>query len=162
MEYRKIATGMIEATYESFKLWKELSYKMEDGRLEYVLNRHDEDIPVWSKMGTDSKCAAIEYVYKNRDTIELHSGCVSGMVQAAAYFMIYDFVTNIIFSKDDSGIPEIEMFFADLDFMDYEKYNIDEDFVFPADGSKAVPSANNFDAEMSKLCDKSVAEDHPS
>jgi hypothetical protein len=165
MEYRKIATGMIEATYEAFKEWKNPTRKAtifdNDSDLEYELNKHG-DIPVWSKMDTDSKCAAIEYVYKNRDTLELHSGCVSSMVQATAYFMIYDFVTNIIFSKDDSGIPEIEMFFDDLDFMSHDEYNTEEVLVFPADGSKAGPEANNFDSSMSKLCDKAVAEDHPS
>ena len=162
MEYRKIATGMIEATYEAFEMWKKLPYKTEDEGLEYELNKHDGAIPVWFKMNTDSKCAAIEYVYKNRNTIELHSGCVSSMVQATAYFMIYDFVTHIVYSEDDTGIPEIEVFFDDLDFMDYEKYNNGKDFVFPTDGSRAGPDVNSFDAMMSKLCDSTPAEDHPS
>ena len=113
-------------------------------------------------MDIDSKCAAIEYVYKNRDTLELHSNCVSSMVQATAYFMIYDFVTNIIHSEDETGIPEIEMFFDDLDFMSYEEYNIEKSFVFPADGSRAGPDVYSFDARISKLCDGAPAEDHPS
>lgn len=165
MEYRKIATGMIEATYEAFKEWENPTYTAtvfdNDSDLEYELNKHG-DIPVWSKMDIDSKCAAIEYVYKNRDTLELHSNCVSSMVQATAYFMIYDFVTNIIHSEDETGIPEIEMFFDDLDFMSYEEYNIEKSFVFPADGSRAGPDVYSFDARISKLCDGAPAEDHPS
>ena len=76
MEYRKIATGMIEATYENYVQWRE------DGVLDEELNKHNQEIPVWDEMNESTKCSAIEYVYLNRDTIELHSGLVESWVQA--------------------------------------------------------------------------------
>jgi len=115
MEYRKIATGMIEATYENYVQWRE------DGVLNEELNKYE--IPVWNEMNDSKKCSAIEYVYLNRDTIELHSGLVESWVQATAYFMIYDFAT--IMAHD--GNPEIEIFFDDMDFMMDEDTLEDED-----------------------------------
>jgi hypothetical protein len=115
MQYRKIATGMIEATYENYSQW------LEDGVLAEELNKYE--IPVWNEMNDSTKCSAIEYVYLNRDTIELHSGLVESWVQATAYFMIYDFAT--ILAHD--GNPEIEIFFDDMDFMMDEDTLNDED-----------------------------------
>lgn len=115
MQYRKIATGMIEATYENYVQWRE------DGVLDEELNKYE--IPVWNEMNDSTKCSAIEYVYLNRDTIELHSGLVESWVQATAYFMIYDFAA--IMAHD--GNPEIEVFFDDLDFMMDEDTLEDED-----------------------------------
>jgi len=105
MYYRKIATGMIEATYDCYKDWKN------HDELSYELNKYD--IPVWSNMDDNTKCAAIEYVYKKRKEIELHSDIVESWVQATAYFMLYDFAKMI---TPDTR-PELEMFFDDLDFM---------------------------------------------
>ena len=104
MYYRKIATGMIEATYDSYRDWKN------NNELSYELNKYD--IPVWSNMDDNTKCAAIEYVYKKRNEIELHSEIVESWVQATAYFMLYDFA-KIMVPNDE---PELEMFFDDLDF----------------------------------------------
>ena len=115
MQYRKIATGMIEATYENYVQWRE------DGVLAEELNKYE--IPVWNEMNDSTKCSAIEYVYLNRDTIELHSGLVESWVQATAYFMIYDFAA--IMAHD--GQPEIEVFFDDMDFMMDEDTLEDED-----------------------------------
>jgi hypothetical protein len=117
MQYRKIATGMIEATYENYSQW------LEDGVLDEELNKHNQEIPVWDEMNDSTKCSAIEYVYLNRDTIELHSGLVESWVQATAYFMIYDFVSLLI----HDGYPEIEMFFDDMDFMMDQDILDDED-----------------------------------
>lgn len=105
MNYRKIATGMIEATYDCYKDWKN------NNELSYELNKYD--IPVWSNMDDNTKCAAIEYVYKKRNEIELHSEIVESWVQATAYFMLYDFAKMIA----PDARPELEMFFDDLDFM---------------------------------------------
>ena len=117
MQYRKIATGIIEATYENYAQWRE------DGVLDEELNKHNQEIPVWDEMNESTKCSAIEYVYLNRDTIELHSGLVESWVQATAYFMIYDFVSLLI----HDGYPEIEMFFDDMDFMMDQDILDDED-----------------------------------
>jgi len=116
MQCRKIAVGMIEETYDIYKnAWSI------DGGLYTELNKFD--IPVWNNMDSDTKRAAIEYVYQNRDTIELHSGCVEAWVQATAYFMIMNFVSLIAPDCE----PEIEMFFDDLDFM------MDEDVLTDSD-----------------------------
>jgi hypothetical protein len=104
MYYRKIATGMIEATYDSYRDWKN------NNELSYELNKYD--IPVWSNMDDNTKCAAIEYVYQKRNEIELRSEIVESWVQATAYFMLYDFA-KIMVPNDE---PELEMFFDDLDF----------------------------------------------
>jgi hypothetical protein len=106
MQCLSIAVGMIEETYESYKSdWVSRSDLSEE------LNKFD--IPVWNSMNDNTKCAAIEYVYKNRHTIELHSGCVEAWTQAAAYFMILNFVSMLC----HNGTPDIEVFFDDLDFM---------------------------------------------
>lgn len=112
MNYRPIAECMIENTYELYQYWKD------NNKLSYELNKYNYDIPVWRDMDDNTKCAAIEYVYKNRHTIELHSDIVQAWVQATAYFMLYDFVSLLT-----NGRPELEMFFDDLDFM------IDEDIL---------------------------------
>lgn len=117
MYYRKIATGMIESTYENYKDWKN------NGELKTELNAHNDDIPVWCDMSDNTKCAAIEYVYSNRNTLELHSGSVEAWVQATAYFMLYSFASMMI----NNGQPELEMFFDDLDFM------MDEDILEDSD-----------------------------
>jgi hypothetical protein len=107
MYYRNIAQGMIEATYDSYKDWKN------HNELSYELNKYNDRIPVWSTMNDNTKCSAIEYVYNNRHTIELHSDMVQSWVQATAYFMMYDFAKIMIYE----GEPELEIFFDDLDFM---------------------------------------------
>lgn len=112
MNYRPIVECMIENTYELYQYWKD------NNKLSYELNKYNYDIPVWRDMDDNTKCAAIEYVYKNRNTIELHSDIVQAWVQATAYFMLYDFVSLLT-----NGRPELEMFFDDLDFM------IDEDIL---------------------------------
>jgi hypothetical protein len=117
MQYRKIATSIIEATYENYKYWKR------DNELSYELNKYNKQIPVWCDMDDNTKCAAIEYVFSNRDTIELHSECVEAWVQATAYFLLYDFVILL----SNRGKPELEMFFDDLDFMMDEDTLNDED-----------------------------------
>jgi hypothetical protein len=164
MEYRKIATGMIEATYEAFNDWSSPEYYIEEDEdgLGYELNKHG-NIPVWSKMDTASKCAAIEYVYANRDELELHSGCVSSMVQAAAYFMIYDFVSLITFAISDKQKKKIDigLFFDDLDFM-FCSWDPKDVFVFPEDGSKAAPDIVRLDSILSEMCNNPASEDHPS
>ena len=106
MNYRPIAECMIENTYELYQYWKD------NNKLSYELNKYNYDIPVWRDMDDNTKCAAIEYVYKNRNTIELHSDIVQAWVQATAYFMLYDFVSLLT-----NGRPELEIFFDDLDFM---------------------------------------------
>jgi len=117
MQYRKIVTGMIEATYENYVQWRE------DGVLDEELNKHNQEIPVWDEMNESTRCSAIEYVYLNRDTIELHSGLVESWVQATAYFMIYDFAAILAYD----GKPEIEVFFDDMDFMMDQDILDDED-----------------------------------
>jgi hypothetical protein len=107
MQYRAIAVGMIESTYDSYKYWT--TTKENDFNLNEELNNFD--IPVWNSMSNNTKCAAIEYVYNHRHTLELHSDCVESWVQATAYFMILNFA-NVI-SED----ADIEIFFDDLDFM---------------------------------------------
>ena len=108
MQYRKIAEGMIEATYDMYKDWR----KDSDQRLFEELNHCD--IPVWNNMDDNTKCAAIEYVYNKREEIELHSDCVEAWVQATAYFMLYKFAELI--SPPWGMGPELEIFFDDLDF----------------------------------------------
>ena len=130
MNYRKIATGMIESTYDCYKVWKD------DDHLSYELNKYD--IPVWSKMDDGVKCAAIEYVYKNRNEIELHSDIVESWVQATAYFMLYEFSQWIF---PDSH-PELEMFFDDLDFM------MEEDILQDSDVQKYMGIGSNFTEEF--------------
>ena len=106
MQSRKIAVGMIEETYDAYRNdWMTQS----KGELSYELNKFD--IPVWNNMSDNTKQSCIEYVYNNRDTIELHSGLCASWVQAPAYFMIFDFASLM------GENPEIEMFFDDLDFM---------------------------------------------
>ena len=106
MQSRKIAVGMIEETYDAYRNdWMTQS----SGELSYELNKFD--IPVWNNMSDNTKQSCIEYVYNNRDTIELHSGLCASWVQATAYFMIFDFASLV------GENPEIEMFFDDLDFM---------------------------------------------
>jgi hypothetical protein len=130
MNYRKIATGMIEATYDCYKVWKD------DDHLSYELNKYD--IPVWSKMDDGVKCAAIEYVYKNRKEIELHSDIVESWVQATAYFMLYEFSQWIF----PDAHPELEMFFDDLDFM------MEEDILQDSDVQKYMGIGSNFTEEF--------------
>ena len=106
MQSRKITVGMIEETYDAYRNdWMTQS----KGELSYELNKFD--IPVWNNMSDNTKQSCIEYVYNNRDTIELHSGLCASWVQATAYFMIFDFASLM------GENPEIEMFFDDLDFM---------------------------------------------
>ena len=106
MQSRKITVGMIEETYDAYRNdWMTQS----KGELSYELNKFD--IPVWNNMSDNTKRSCIEYVYNNRDTIELHSGLCASWVQATAYFMIFDFASLM------GENPEIEMFFDDLDFM---------------------------------------------
>lgn len=106
MQIRKVAVGMIEETYDAYRnSWMTQS----TGELSYELNKFD--IPVWNNMNDNTKQSCIEYVYNNRDTIELHSGLCASWVQATAYFMIFDFAS--LMGED----PDIEIFFDDLDFM---------------------------------------------
>ena len=106
MQCRNIAVGMIEETYEAYK-----SDWVDSPDISEELNKFD--IPVWNSMSDNNKCSAIEYVYKNRHTIELHSGCVEAWTQATAYFMILNFASMLC----HNGTPDIEVFFDDLDFM---------------------------------------------
>jgi len=127
MQCRSIAVGMIEETYDTYKrVWSI------DGSLFSELNKFD--IPVWNNMNSDTKRAAIEYVYQNRNTIELHSGEVESWVQATAYFMIMNFAS--ILSPDVE--PEIEVFFDDMDFM------IDEDVLTDSDVQEQMGIGKNF------------------
>jgi hypothetical protein len=128
MNYRKIATGMIEATYKDYKDWKK------NNELGVELNAHNDNIPVWCEMNDNTKCAAIEYVYNNRHTIELHSDCVESWVQATAYFMLYSFAS--LMTHD--GQPELEMFFDDMDFM------MDEDILEDSDVQEALGISSDF------------------
>lgn len=130
MNYRKIATGMIEATYDCYKDWKN------NNELSYELNKYD--IPAWSNMDDNTKCAAIEYVYKKRNEIELHSEIVESWVQATAYFMLYDFTKMIA----PDARPELEMFFDDLDFM------MEEDVLQDSDVQKYMGIGSNFTEEF--------------
>jgi len=106
MQSRKIAVGMIEETYDAYRNdWMTQS----NGELSYELNKFD--IPVWNNMSDNTKRSCIEYVYNNRNTIELHSGLCSSWTQATAYFMIFNFASLMCDN------PDIEIFFDDLDFM---------------------------------------------
>ena len=107
MQYRRIAVGMIEDTYNTYKH----DWSMDKNTLISELEKFD--IPVWDDMDINTKRSAIEYVYNNRHTIELHSGCVESWVQATAYFMIMNFACLLAYD----GEAEIEIFFDDLDFM---------------------------------------------
>jgi len=118
MYYRKIATGMIESTYENYKDWKK------NHELFHELNKYNTFIPVWRDLSDNTKCAAIEYVYNNRDTLELHSGIVESWVQATAYFMLFDFTAMLLHNDEE---PELEIFFDDLDFMMDEETLEDSD-----------------------------------
>ena len=100
MQCRKIAIGMIEETYDAYR---------NDWDMSYELNKFD--IPVWNSMNDNTKRSCIEYVYKNRNNIELHSGVCPSWVQATAYFMIMNFASIMCEN------PDIEVFFDDLDFM---------------------------------------------
>jgi len=116
MQSRKIAVGMIEETYDAYRNdWMTQS----NGELSYELNKFD--IPVWNKMSDNTKRSCIEYVYNNRDTIELHSGLCSSWTQATAYFMIFNFASLMCDN------PDIEIFFDDLDFMMDSDTLTDED-----------------------------------
>ena len=125
MQYRTIAVGMIEDTYDTYKN----NWSVE-GSLYTELNKFD--IPVWNDMSSDTKRAAIEYVYQNRNTIELHSDMVESWVQATAYFMIMNFA--VVFGDD----PEIEIFFDDLDFM------MDEDVLTDSDVQEQMGISKDF------------------
>ena len=125
MQYRTIAVGMIEDTYDTYKN----NWSVE-GSLYTELNKFD--IPVWNDMSSDTKRAAIEYVYQNRNTIELHSDMVESWVQATAYFMIMNFA--VVFGDD----PEIEVFFDDLDFM------MDEDVLTDSDVQEQMGISKDF------------------
>ena len=106
MQSRKIAVGMIEETYDAYRNdWMVQS----NGELSYELNKFD--IPVWNNMSDNTKRSCIEYVYNNRDTIELHSGLCSSWTQATAYFMLFNCASVMCDN------PDIEIFFDDLDFM---------------------------------------------
>jgi hypothetical protein len=127
MQCRSIAVGMIEETYNAYK--NEWSV---DGSLFSELNKFD--IPVWNNMNSDTKRAAIEYVYQNRHTIELHSREVESWVQATAYFMIMNFAW--LFNPD--GEVDIEIFFDDMDFM------MDEDVLTDSDVQEQMGIGKNF------------------
>jgi hypothetical protein len=128
MRYRKISTGMIESTYEDYKS----TCANNSEELYDWLN--DLDIPVWSDSDDNFKRAAIEYVYMNRNTIELNSSCVASWVQATAYFMIMKFASNISMNEE----PEIEIFFDDMDFM------MDEDVLNDSDVQEQMGIAKDF------------------
>jgi hypothetical protein len=116
MQSRKIAVGMIEETYDAYRNdWMTQS----NGELSYELNKFD--IPVWNNMSDNTKRSCIEYVYNNRNTIELHSGLCSSWTQATAYFMIFNFASLMCDN------PDIEIFFDDLDFMMDSDTLTDED-----------------------------------
>jgi hypothetical protein len=127
MQCRAIAVGMIEETYNTYK--NEWSV---DGSLFSELNKFD--IPVWNNMNSDTKRAAIEYVYQNRNTIELHSGEVESWVQATAYFMIMNFAWLF----NPNGEVDIEIFFDDMDFM------MDEDVLTDSDVQEQMGIRKNF------------------
>lgn len=128
MNYRKVATAMIEYTYGDYIDWKNRN------QLSYELNKYNKVIPVWRDMNDNTKCAAIEYVHSNRDAIELHSGIVPSWVQATTYFMLYEFALQMIYD----GEPELEMFFDDLDFM------IDEDKLTDSDVQEQLGISTDF------------------
>ena len=112
MQCRDIASGMIKQAYDLYKNgWVEdvATYNLSE-----ELNRYD--ILVWNDMSNNTKRAAIEYVYKNVDTIELNSNCVESWVQATAYFMLMTFAKLMCPQASEYDI-ELEMFFDDLDFM---------------------------------------------
>jgi hypothetical protein len=117
MEYRKIATGMIEATYEYYK---EISVNEDKEGYGLTLDEFLESyyIAVWNDMDNNTKCAAIEYVYNKRNEIELHSGYAEAWVQATAYFLINNFTC-------DMGATDISLFFDDMDF-EMQEINDDE------------------------------------
>lgn len=127
MQCRAIAVGMIEETYNTYK--NEWSV---DGSLFSELNKFD--IPVWNNMNSDTKRAAIEYVYQNRNTIELHSVEVESWVQATAYFMIMNFAWLF----NPNGEVDIEIFFDDMDFM------MDEDVLTDSDVQEQMGIAKDF------------------
>jgi hypothetical protein len=102
MNYKNIAVPMLEEVYEYYR-----DFVKNDS--EYVSIWLDYDLPVWSSMTDNTKQAAIEYVYKNRNDIELHSGEVESWVQATAYFMLKKFWEEVV--EGCGG------FFDDLDFM---------------------------------------------
>lgn len=117
MYYRKIATGMIEATYEYYKeLLANKDNKSYGLTLDEFLDSYD--IAVWNDMDNNTKCAAIEYVYKKRNEIQLNSGCSEAWVQATAYFLINNFAC-------DMDATDISLFFEDMDF-EMEEINDDE------------------------------------
>ena len=128
MNYRKIATGMIEETYNTYKN----DWSLDEDTLISELEKFY--IPVWNDMDDNTKQAALEYVYKNRDTIELHSDMVESWVQATAYFMIMNFASYMCMDSE----PEIEMFFDDLDFM------MDEDVLTDIDVQEQMGISKNF------------------
>jgi len=109
MQLRKIAVGIIENVYGQYKDWQKYTEQFD---LKQELNDCDHSIPVWDSMDDNTKCAAIEYVYLNRDKIELNSSCVEAWVQAAAYYMFYKFFDSIIID----GEPMLDVFFDDMDF----------------------------------------------
>jgi len=111
---------------DSYSLYKELWVHEHPVDLSDSLNRYNEHIPVWRNMSDDTKRAAIEYVYKNRDTIELNSGCVQSWVQATTYFLLWEFFASKFFEYNNEHI-ELEMFFDDLDFLMEEDVLEDED-----------------------------------
>lgn len=102
MNYKNIAVPMLEEVYEYHKT-------IVKDEPEYVSDWLDYDLPVWNSMSDNTKQAAIEYVYNNRNDIELHSGEVESWVQATAYFMLKKFWEEVV--ERCSG------FFDDLDFM---------------------------------------------
>lgn len=129
MNHRAIAVGMIEDTYDAYK-----NYWLKSDAVELMEELNKFDIPVWNDMKTNIKCSAIEYVYKNRNEIELHSDFVESWVQATAYFMIMNFASMMCMD----GQPEIEMFFDDLDFM------MDEDILTDIDVQEQMGIGKNF------------------
>ena len=119
MQNRKLVEQILASAYENYKLVRD----HEPNSLEDFLCRHDAHIPVWNDMDDKTKQAAITYVYKQRKKIELHSGYCQAWVQAAAYFMIWDWFYSFLLGGSDYETEsegnefEIERFFDDLDFM---------------------------------------------
>jgi hypothetical protein len=130
MQYRDIAVGMIEATYHDYK--NEWIHSNEI--LEEQLDNFD--IPVWNNMSIGTKQSAIEFVYKNRHSLELNSGVTQSWVQATAYFMIMNFA--IVFAMD----PQIDIFFDDIDFM------MDEDVLNNSNVQEQMGIAEDFTEEF--------------
>lgn len=148
MQLRKIATGMIEWSYECIKESLEDIRNLPEGdEVDALDSGSNESINIWDSMGHKARLAAVEYVYENRNEIELHSGCVPAWVQATAYFML-SYFAHICIVHDKNATLDLECFFDDMDFAFDSSYSApvsDKKILDQIDSLTKVKTRSNYE-----------------